>query len=179
VAAAPHELPPTEPSLVVQLADLDALVGELIIADEPEIYWEDSHGHFQFDTAEEARLALADPFYQDFLPHVDWAQTVVRQVQAYRPYSSDASEIWRVVERAAADFGSMKIWREAGRWHASFGSHADAAARTSGVAICLAALLAKGVHLDVNLDRLDAQLGELGVAPEQRDLASRDPCAWS
>ncbi len=145
---------------IASAADLDAFIGQHIIGAEPEVFWEDSHGHFQFDTEEEARLALKDPYYQRFLPDVDWAKTIVRKVLAYRPYCADPPLIWSVVEKASAMHGSLMIWREGGRWHAAFGFHPPADARTAAVAICLAALRACGLVLDVNHDRVDAQVSQ-------------------
>jgi hypothetical protein len=175
VATAPHHFPPLEPSRVSLPAELDALVGSHITGETPETYWEDCHGHFQFDTEEEARMALSDPYYQRFLPDVDWTQTVIRQVTVFRPYCSDAVMNWRVVEKATAQFGVMKVWRENSRWHAAFGTNDAASARTPAVAICLAALSASGVLVDVNHDRLDAQISQLGiVAAEKGDALRRN-----
>ncbi len=139
-------------------SELDALVGVHITRDDPDIYWEDSHGHFQFDTELEARRALSDPYYQRFLPDVDWSHTVVREVRRYSPYCTDSAANWALVEKASAQFGSMLVWRERGYWHAAFGTHPDAEARTPLVAICLAALRAGGVPVDVYHDRIDAQI---------------------
>ena len=83
----------------------DALVGTHVTGEAPEIMWEDSHGHFQFETEAEARQAIADPYYQQFLPEVDWAKTVVRQVRIFRPYCSDPAAIWAVVDKATTAHG--------------------------------------------------------------------------
>ncbi len=171
MATVSNQFSPAEPTRIVQLGELDALVGAHITTDAPEMYWEDSHGHFQFDTEAEARMALSDPYYQKFLPDVDWAETIIRQVHIYRPYCSDTAVNWRVVEKAAAQFGPMKIWREAGRWHAAFGPHPSAWARTAPVAICLAALGAAGIPVEVHHDRLDAQLSQLGIAAAEKGAA--------
>lgn len=139
-------------------ADLDALVGVNITRETPEVFWEDSHGHFQFDTEMEARRAIADPYYQRFLPDVDWSHMLVREVRNFRPYCTDPGASWALVEKATARFGSMLVSREHGRWHVAFGAHTSGSARTPAVAICLAALNAAGVAVDVCHDRIDALL---------------------
>ena len=146
---------------VASAAELDALVGAHVTGEAPEVMWEDSHGHFQFETEAEALQAVADPYYQRFLPEVDWAKTVVRQVKIFRPYCSDPAVIWTVVDKATIAHGPLLTWREQGRWHAAFGSNADAEARTPAVAICLAALQACKLTLDVNHDRIDAQIQQI------------------
>ena len=86
---------------VTSVAELECLVGAHVMGEVPEIYWGDSHGHFQFGTEDEARAAVADPYYQQFLPAVDWSGTVIRKVQVYRPYCSDPATVWLVVEKAS------------------------------------------------------------------------------
>ena len=148
---------------IASVAELDALVGIHITGETPEVMWEDSHGHFQFETEAEALIAIADPYYQQFLPDVDWAKTVVRQVKIYRLYCSDPGEICIVVDKATTAHGPLLTWREQGRWHAAFGSNADAEARTPSVAICLAALTACKIKFDVNHDRIDSQINQLAA----------------
>lgn len=150
---------------IASIAELDALVGVHVTGETPELWWEDSHGHFQFETEEEALIAIADPYYQRFLPDVDWSKTVVRQVKTFSPYCSDASAIWTVVDKATTAHGPLLTWREQGRWHAAFGSNADAEARTPNVAICLAALQACKLKLDVNHDRIDSQIHQIAAMP--------------
>lgn len=153
---------------IATLLELDAFVGEHVAGELPEVYWEDSHGYFQFESEMEALRAICDPFYQRFLPDVDWSSTVVRQVRLYKRYSADPAANWQLVEKASGRFGPMLMWREHGRWHAAFGSHADADARTPTVAICLAALGAAGLSVKVEHDRLDAQLNSDPHASESR-----------
>ena len=124
--------------------------------DKPEVYWEDNHGCFQFHSEVEARQALTDPYYQRFLPAVDWSMTAIREVRVYAPYSSDPATNWHLAETAIGQFGPMLVWRENGRWRAAFGSFADAEARCPMIAVCLGALSARGVALQVDHDALDA-----------------------
>lgn len=158
----------TVPIRVASATELDALIGQHVTYEEPEIYWEDSHGQFQFATEEEARRALHDPYYQRFLPEVDWTKTIVREVRAYRPYCAEAALIWIVVEKASLHCGSLGVWKDQGRWHAAFGPHPPGVARTANVAICLAALRACGIHPEVNHDRVDAQITQYAVQMQQR-----------
>ena len=44
---------------VKSLGELDALVGEHVMQEAPEVYWEDIHGYFQFHSEVEARQAIA------------------------------------------------------------------------------------------------------------------------
>ena len=43
---------------VASLAQLDALVGEYVTGDEPEVAWQDSYGLFRFSTRDEAEEAI-------------------------------------------------------------------------------------------------------------------------
>jgi hypothetical protein len=148
----------TVPKPIHEVGDLDALVGQFITGEEPEVYWEDVHGHFQFHSELEARRALADPYFQRFLPHVNWSETELRKVSIYRRYCADPGTNWRMADCAVAKFGPLMLWRESGWWHAAFGGHADTEARIPTVAICLAALSAAGIRVMVDHSRIDAQL---------------------
>lgn len=150
---------------IASVAELDALIGVHVTGETPEVMWEDSHGHFQFETEAEALIAIADPYYQQFLPDVDWSMTVVRQVRIYRRYSSDPFVLWSVVEKATAAHGVLQVWREMGLWCATFGSNPSATARNPAVAICLAALHACKLKFDVNQDRIDSQINQIAAMP--------------
>jgi hypothetical protein len=155
---------------VRSLAELDALVGEHVVCEKPECYWEDCHGYFQFHSEIEAREALKDPYYQKFLPAVDWSRTVIHEVRVYRKYSSEPVANWFLAERAISEFGPMLIWREAGHWRAAFGSFADADGRSPMVAVCLAALSARGLRLHVDHDTLDMQLRQAEMADGRGEI---------
>jgi hypothetical protein len=148
---------------IASAAELDALIGQHITGEQPEIYWEDGHGQFQFDTEEEARRALTDPYFQRFLPDVDWSKTIIREVRSYRAYCAEPGLEWAVVAKATAAHGAVMVWREGGRWFAAFGTHPPADARTPAVALCLAALAACGFQADVNHDRVDAQISQYAL----------------
>ena len=134
------------------------LVGIHVTGEMPEVFWADSHGLFQFATESEAREAMNDPYYQQFLPDVDWAQTVIRKVNVYRPCCSDAEALWRVIEKASERHGALSVVKKQGRWWAGFGTAGKKDARTAAVAVCLAALEAAGVAVEIHHDRVDAEL---------------------
>ena len=147
--------------------DLETLVGVHVTGEMPEVFWADSHGHFQFATEIEAREALNDPYYQQFLPDVDWAQTVIRKVNVYRPCCSDPAALWLVIERASESHGPLSIAKKQGRWWASFGSGGKMDARTAAVAVCLAALDAAGIAVEIHHDRVDADLSRKPGAEDE------------
>lgn len=143
---------------VSSVADLETLVGIHVTGEVPEVYWADSHGHFLFVSEREAREAVSDPYYQQFLPDVDWTQTVIREVNIYRSYCSDPAALWQVVEKTSERHGALTVAKKQGRWRASFGSAGSKDARTAAVAVCLAALRTAGLDVDINHDRVDADL---------------------
>jgi hypothetical protein len=160
----------SEPSKqrVSAAADLETLVGIHVTGEVPDVFWADSHGHFQFATETEARDAMSDPYYQGFLPDVDWTQTVIRKVNVYRGYCSDPAFLWQVIERASERHGALSVVKKQGRWWASFGNAGKKDARTAAVAVCLAALEAAGVAVEINHDRVDADLNRKPDTEEER-----------
>lgn len=159
---------------VASPAELDSLVGRHITGEVPEIYWEDMHGLFRFDTEADARAALSDVYYQLFLPHVNWAETVIREVRCYRRYSRDPAEIWGVVCATVGRRGPLRMSIQHGLWQCGFGEHPGAAARFPSVSICIAALQAHGLTVDADLDRIDAELNRMGsVATGVLDSSER------
>jgi hypothetical protein len=163
-----------EPLRAASLAELDTLVGQYVTRDSPEEFWEDCHGYFQFASEDEARHALLDPYYQKFLPSVDWSQTKIRKVQIFRPYSAEPTANWDLVAQATGQFGPLNISRDKGQWRASFGAHGDAHARTPSVAIAIAALHAKGYEVQVEHDQLDAELND-PASPHHAPPAQNQP----
>lgn len=151
---------------VATLGELDALVGDHVSEEQPEVFWEDSHGCFQFHSEVEALRALADPYFQRFLPDVDWRKTAIREVRLHRRFSVDAHANWDLAEKAIARFGPLLVWREVGRWHAAFGSTPDAEARNPLVVVCLASLSAAGVRVQMDHNRIDSELNQTAGAME-------------
>lgn len=142
---------------------LDTLVGTYLIRETPEVYWEDAHGLFRFDSEEEARAALGDLYYQLFLPHVNWAETIVREVRRYRRYSCDQAEVWTVVCATVGARGPLRMSVQHGLWQCCFGEHPGAESRFPAVSICLAALRAHGLTIEADLDRIEAELNRRGA----------------
>jgi hypothetical protein len=151
-------------------SDIEMLIGIHVTGEVPEVFWTDSHGHFQFMTEIEAKAAMTDPYYQQFLPDVDWTQMVIRKVIVYRPCCSDTAALWQVMEKACERHGILSLARKQGRWWAGFGTSGKKDARTAAVAVCLAALHAAGVAVEINHDRVDAELNrKLGAEDEEKN----------
>jgi hypothetical protein len=132
--------------------ELDALVGQHITGEIPEMRWQDSHGLFEFESELDALEAIQDVYYQRFLPAVDWSKTEIMSIETYRPYSCDLTCTIQVVEKMSAAGKPLFLMTDRGQWLASFGDDQPAMARDAAAAICVAALLSCGV--DVQLERL-------------------------
>jgi hypothetical protein len=126
------------------LAQLDALVGEHVTQDAPEVAWQDSYGLFRFTSREEAEEAIQNSYYRLFRPDLDWDTAKIQEVRLFRPYSSDLMAAWEVVEHLGAESRQADIRRQGDFWRAAF-SGTEAFAATPALAICLAALRARGI----------------------------------
>ncbi|MGB8167513.1 MAG: hypothetical protein WCF18_08470 [Chthoniobacteraceae bacterium] len=135
---------------VESLSALDALVGRYITGEEPQVHWEDSYAHMRFETADEALEALREPYFQQFIPASVRATTVLREVQAFTPYSSNLDFAWEVVEKIATPRQTLRMWRDRKNWYAAFGEYPPVTARTAPIAICLAALRMRGLEVGVS-----------------------------
>jgi hypothetical protein len=129
---------------VASLSQLDALVGEYVTRDAPEIAWQDSYGLFRFTSRDEAEEAIANSYYRLFRPDLDWDTATIEEIRRFPSYSSDLMAAWEVVERLGAESRQTEIRRQGDFWRAAF-SGAEAFAPTPALAICLAALRAKGI----------------------------------
>jgi hypothetical protein len=129
---------------VASLAQLDALVGEYVTGDEPEVAWQDSYGLFRFSTRDEAEEAILNSYYRLFRPDLDWDSATIQEVRRFPPYSSDLMAAWEIVERLGAEARQMEIRRQGDFWRAAF-SGTEAFAATPALAICLAGLRARGI----------------------------------
>lgn len=138
---------------IATLRELDALVGKYLTGDAPKTFWEDSHSYLRFDSIEEALSTLGDPYFQRCFPDGVRLDNELSEVFEFRAYSSDMTLAWEVVERLTGVDHPMVMRREKGRWVASFGDGPSARARSAPVAICLAALLARGIAVDFVPDR--------------------------
>jgi hypothetical protein len=135
--------------IVASPIELDALVGERVMAHTPEVYWEDSYANQRFASLEEALAAMRDPFYQLFIPEQERADAVLAEVREFPRYSTHISTALEIVERFSAEGQSLHLRQKQEWWIAAFGSHPESRARTAAAAICLAALHVKGVHVEL------------------------------
>ncbi len=129
---------------VASLAQLDALIGEHVTGDEPDVVWQDSYGLFRFTSRDEAEEAIQNAYYRLFRPDLDWDSATIQEVRQFPAYSTDLAAAWGVVERLGAECPQTEIRRQGESWRASF-SGSDAFAATPALAICLAALRARGI----------------------------------
>jgi hypothetical protein len=158
----------TESHRVGSLNELDALVGTYLTGETPQTHWEDSNTHFQFSTVEEALEALHDPFFRQFTPEEEAKPTVFTQVKPYCRYSSDLAVAWRAVEQLSANGEPLQVHRDASRWVAAFGKSPAVTGPSAPVAICLAALRARGIDVEVDRDLATALAAEdKNVAPAE------------
>ncbi len=134
---------------IASLNGLDELIGRHVLGESPEVHWEDSHSLFRFDSEREAKEAISDAYYQLFLPEADWTSADVQKVQVFKPYSSDAKASWDVVEFMAKE-KPFHLHYNDGSWTASFGDRAKMSSKSALIAICLAALRAKGIEVETS-----------------------------
>jgi len=152
---------------VASLHQLDALVGEHVTRDAPHVAWQDSYGLFQFTSQAEAEEAISNSYYRLFRPDLDWETATVEEVRRYPAYSTDLNAAWEVVERLSTESRHTEIRRQGEFWRAAL-SGAEAFASTPTLAICLAALRARGidpVFCDALLDEEITGM-DLRLAPE-------------
>lgn len=136
---------------IASLIELDEMIGRHVLAECPDVHWQDSHSLFRFDSEQEAKEAIRDTYYQLFLPEADWTSVDVSKVHVFRPYSTDAQASWDVVQFMAKET-PLQLEFKAGTWVASFGDRAKMSAQTALVAICLAALRANGIEVELARD---------------------------
>jgi hypothetical protein len=143
----------TDRHRVGTLDELDALVGTYLTGETPQTHWEDSNTQFQFSSVEEALEALDDPFFQQFIPKEEGRSTVLTEVKQYRRYSSDLAVAWDAVERLSANGEPLQVHRDDSRWVAAFGKGPAVTGPSAPVAICLAALRARGIDVEIALEQ--------------------------
>ena len=132
---------------IESLPALDALVGRYITGEEPEIHWEDSYAQMRFDSAEEGLEALREPYFQQFIPVAARPETLLREMRVYSPYSTELTLAWQIVQRLSTPRLQLRIWQDRDVWCAALGDLVPATGRTAPIAICLAALRAKGLEV--------------------------------
>ena len=136
------------------MRELDALVGEHLTHEMPEVYWEDAHAVFRFETESEALEAIKRLKTQLNLPKVNWEEVTVTQIKSYRPYSSEIPTAWSMVEKITGPDLDLRIRRDRGMWHVTFGNHGESSARSAPVAICVAGLRTVGIEVLFDPDRI-------------------------
>ena len=131
------------------LTELDALVAKHLTGEEPATHWEDSHAHCQFESVEEAMETMRDPYFQELLPNEDWSTTVLTEVKEFRGYSASIQLAWELVE--SPDYGTkgIRVRHDKDHWFAAVGENPESSGQSAPVAICLAALRARGVEAEL------------------------------
>lgn len=137
------------------LRELDALVGEHVTHEVPEVFWEDAHAVLRFESMEEALEAIQRMKSQMNLPKINWEEIKVTEIKSYRHYSSDIPAAWSVVEKLAGPGNDVRMRREKGMWYVAFGERAESPGRSALVAICAAGLLAAGIEAIYDPDRIN------------------------
>ncbi len=143
----------TEPQLerlrVASLKELDALVGKYLTRETPRTFWEEQEVCLRFDSIEEALEAMRDPYIQEFIPKDSRSYSSLTEIQEFRPYSSDLSLAWEVVAQMSGEDDEFRVRCENGLWMATFGERPASVSRSPTVSICLAALLARGIEVEM------------------------------
>jgi hypothetical protein len=137
------------PAKIASLDQLDALVGRYVMDDEPTIYWEHTDPHWRFDCLSDALDALKDPFFASLVPKARRDSLSVAEVREYPAYSADPAVALKIVERLGLDRRPLTLAPCAHRWVASFGADERVAAPSPSMAICLAALRARGIEVEL------------------------------
>lgn len=133
---------------VGSLHELDELVGTRVTGERPVSRWENRVTQFVFGSVEEAIDALSDPYYGSFMP-AEGGTAVLTEIKEYRRYSSDLNAAWDVVETVSRPDEPLQVCVAGECWAATFGERPTVLAPTAPVAICVAALHAKGVVVEL------------------------------
>lgn len=115
----------------------------------PAIHWQDAEGGFRFDSLNEALEAMRDPFLMGFLPAEQRDNSVIEEVREFPPYSTALLAAWNIVEHLQDQ--PLRITRDSEEWTAAFGEAAEMCGCSAALAICLAALRTKGLHITLDL----------------------------
>lgn len=154
-----------KPNLCVSsLQELDALVGKHLTGERPRVHWLNTRMDFRFETIEEAVESVSDPFYSQLSQRNDPATTVLVEVREYRRYSSELTVVWELIEHHGHSLGPLRVRRDGRNWESAFGDRDYVRASTAPVAICLAALQARGVDVECRLPQpelRDAKINSL------------------
>jgi len=137
---------------VATLKELDALVGKYLTKETPQVFWEEQQVCLRFDSIEEALEAMHDPYFQEFIPKDARPHSSLTEVQEFRAYSTDLNRAWEVVEQLSSEVDAFHVQRKNGHWVAAFGDHPEAVSRSAPIAICLAALRARGIDVELVME---------------------------
>jgi hypothetical protein len=137
---------------VRSLLELDALVGQYLTGETPVMHWVNSHTELVFDSVEEAVEAVNDPFYRQFVPRDAPTTAVLTEVREFRPYSSDLTIAWELVEHLSHTLEPLVVRRAGDKWEGAFGSREFISGPTAAIVICLAGLRSRGVEVRLLLE---------------------------
>jgi hypothetical protein len=134
---------------LASLKQLDALIGKYLTKETPQVFWEEPEACLRFDSLQEAIEAMRDPYFQEFIPKEARPHSALTEVQEFRPYSADLNVAWELVDQLSAEAGTFHVKREDGQWLMAFGDRPVVVSRLAPLAICLAALRARGIEVDL------------------------------
>ena len=137
---------------VRSLSELDALVGKYLTGETPCVHWVNNNTEFQFNSVEEAVEAVNDPFYRQLVEHDEPGTTVLMEVREFRRYSTDLAIAWELVWHLSHRLEPLLVRRNDEIWEGAFGSRDFVSAPTAAVAICLAALRARGIEVECQIE---------------------------
>lgn len=136
---------------ISSLRELDALVGTRLTHETPLTQWEESRTNVLFPTVEEAIEAMHGPHFRQFKGADDHeGSTILTEVKEFRRYTRNLDAAWDVVEQIGNSGGALVLHRDGDHWVATFGSGGVVESPSAPLAICVAALLARGLELDLD-----------------------------
>lgn len=137
------------PAKIASLDQLDAMVGRYVMDDRPKIYWEHADSQWRFDHLSDALDALKDPFFVSLVPASSLSSLAIAEVREYPAYSVDPAAALKIVERLGCDRRPLTLLPFAHRWTAAFGADERVEAPSPSMAICIAALRARGIEVEL------------------------------
>ena len=113
------------------LAELNALVGQYVTGEQPQVHWEDSHAHMRFESVQEGRKRCEIPISGSSFPRTSEPPRSSKEVLEFEPYSTVLTAAWQVVEKVATPRVPLRLWRDRDVWCAAFGEFPPVGARTA------------------------------------------------
>ena len=83
------------------------------------------------------------------------ATNVLMEVREFRLYSSELEIAWELVAHLSHRLEPLLMRRDGAQWQGAFGNREFVSAPSAPVAICLAALRARGVEVECQFDRTE------------------------